>query len=256
MGINLIFMARPERNNVDYFPFLCKEGKAMFYIEHKYGNDGYASWVKILRQLAVTNYHYLNLSNKTEFMYLSSKCNIPEQKLNEIINDLCELGEFNKNLWDKYKVIFNEKLVKSISDAYFKRNNKCITFEGLLLLLDDLGVSKRSYLQLNDTGNTQTKVNNTKVNNTKVNLDDRKLKFAESLNGFLEKYGRETLNDFYKYWTEPNRSETKLKFELQKTWDLSRRLERWANNDFNKINNGAGKKSTIGAVNDYIERNS
>ena len=43
-------MARPERNNVDYFPFLCKEGKAMFYIEQKYGNDGYATWIKLLRQ--------------------------------------------------------------------------------------------------------------------------------------------------------------------------------------------------------------
>ena len=33
-------MARPERNNVDYFPFLCKEGKAMYYIEKKYKNKG------------------------------------------------------------------------------------------------------------------------------------------------------------------------------------------------------------------------
>lgn len=53
-------MARPERNNVDYFPFICKEGKAMYYIEQKYNNDGYATWVKLLRQLAVTNYHFLN----------------------------------------------------------------------------------------------------------------------------------------------------------------------------------------------------
>ena len=26
-------MARPERNTVDYFPFMCDEGKKMFYIE-------------------------------------------------------------------------------------------------------------------------------------------------------------------------------------------------------------------------------
>lgn len=38
--LNTNKMARPQRNNVDYFPFFCKEGKSMFYIEQKYGNDG------------------------------------------------------------------------------------------------------------------------------------------------------------------------------------------------------------------------
>lgn len=137
-------MARPERNNVDYFPFLCKEGKAMYYIEHKYGNDGYASWVKILRQLAVTNYHYLNLTDKVEFMYLASKCKVSENTLTEMINDLCSLGEFHAELWHENMIIYSEKFVDSIKDAYLKRNNKCISLEGLFLLLSDLGIRKLS----------------------------------------------------------------------------------------------------------------
>ena len=55
-------MARPERNNVDYFPFSCEEGEKMFYIEQTYGNDGFAVFVKILRELARKDFHYLNLS--------------------------------------------------------------------------------------------------------------------------------------------------------------------------------------------------
>ena len=39
------------------------------------------------------------------------------------------------------------------------------------------------------------------------------------------------LKDFFGYWTEPNKSNTKLKFELQQTWSISRRLETWAKND-------------------------
>ena len=38
-------MARPERNSVDYFPFLCEEGNKMFYLEETYGNDGFATFV-------------------------------------------------------------------------------------------------------------------------------------------------------------------------------------------------------------------
>ena len=64
------------------------------------------------------------------------------------------------------------------------------------------------------------------------NIDSRKLKFASTLEPFLGKYGRDLLNDFYKYWTEPNKSNTKFKAELEKTWSLERRLETWNKNEF------------------------
>ena len=39
---------------------------------------------------------------------------------------------------------------------------------------------------------------------------------------------------FIDYWTEPNKSGTKMRFELERTWHLSRRLSRWVNSSFNK----------------------
>lgn len=63
------------------------------------------------------------------------------------------------------------------------------------------------------------------------NIDDRKLKFALTLEPFLEKYGRPLLKEFYEYWTEPNKSGTKFKQEMEKTWSLERRLTTWDNND-------------------------
>ena len=72
------------------------------------------------------------------------------------------------------------------------------------------------------------------------NIEERKLKFASTLKPFLEIYGKDLINEFYKYWTEPNKSNTKFKQELEKTWSLERRLETWAKNDtnFNKNKNG------------------
>ncbi len=74
----------------------------------------------------------------------------------------------------------------------------------------------------------------------KNNIDERKLKFASTLKPFLEIYGKDLINEFYKYWTEPNKSNTKFKQELEKTWSLERRLETWVKNDtnFNKQKNG------------------
>jgi len=36
--------------------------------------------------------------------------------------------------------------------------------------------------------------------------------------------------EFCDYWTEENHSKTKMKFEMERTWDLNKRLKRWENN--------------------------
>jgi hypothetical protein len=109
------------------------------------------------------------LSDKAEVMHLSSKCHISEILLTEIINDLCELGEFNKELWGDYKILWNQKFIDSIADAYLKRNNKCITLEGLLTLLGSLGILKQSKSTTKAPDNTQSIVDNTIVKKTKRN---------------------------------------------------------------------------------------
>ena len=62
-------------------------------------------------------------------------------------------------------------------------------------------------------------------------LDCRKQKFAQTLNPFLERFGKDLLNAFYLYWTEPNKSKSKLRWELEKTWDLNLRLNTWASRE-------------------------
>lgn len=87
-------------------------------------------------------------------------------------------------------------------------------------------------LQMNYDSNTikESKGKEIKVKEIE-NIDTRKLKFASTLEIYLESYGRDLLNDFYKYWTEPNKSNTKFKQELEKTWSLERRLETWKQNE-------------------------
>lgn len=58
--------------------------------------------------------------------------------------------------------------------------------------------------------------------------------FYQSLTPFVKEFGRDTLREFYEYWSEPNKSKTKIKFQLEKTWDTRLRLLRWVSNDFGK----------------------
>lgn len=93
------------------------------------------------------------------------------------------------------------------------------------------------FVQQTSTNSTVSVSVNDSVNvnvinkDSKANLEIRTLAFKNSLIPFKQKYSIDMLKDFFGYWTEPNKSNTKLKFELQQTWSISRRLETWAKND-------------------------
>ncbi len=241
-------MARPPKNNVDYFPFICEEGNKMFYLEETYGNDGFATFVKLLRELGKTDFHYLNLSKSKTLMYLSAKCKVTKEVLLAIINDLVDLEKFDKTLWEEDKVIWCQDFINGIQDAYKKRNNECITYEGLISLLEGLGVRKQSKSSTKVVKKPQSKGEDNKQEKNKEDLDARKLKFSTTLEPFLGTYGNTLLNEFYSYWTEPNKSKTKFRQELERTWSLERRLKTWAKNDRNFSKNG-NNESTEQKVN-------
>lgn len=67
--------------------------------------------------------------------------------------------------------------------------------------------------------------------------------FYDSLLPYLEKYGKEMLRDFYNYWSEWNRSQTKMKWELKDTWEVSKRLVTWAGKEDKFESKGAGIKA-------------
>ena len=46
-------------------------------------------------------------------------------------------------------------------------------------------------------------------------------------------YSETMVSDFVSYWCEPNRSKTKLRYELQPTFCIERRLKTWYNNQAN-----------------------
>lgn len=80
---------------------------------------------------------------------------------------------------------------------------------------------------------------NKKEDKFKELFKNREEKFIKQVNDYSGEYDDDILEDFIGYWTEPNRSNTKMKFELEKTWSISRRLSKWKKNSF-----GKNKKST------------
>ena len=71
--------------------------------------------------------------------------------------------------------------------------------------------------------------NNNKQIKNKKDIITREQEFTEKV--FMSNLSSEVCQDFVDYWTERNKSGTKMKFEMQKTFDIKRRLSRWVKNE-------------------------
>ena len=70
-------------------------------------------------------------------------------------------------------------------------------------------------------------------------LEVRKHVFGKKLIPYMEQYGKALIREFFDYWTEHNENGKKMRFEKEKTFEISRRLARWSKN------NSSNSKSSI-----------
>lgn len=70
--------------------------------------------------------------------------------------------------------------------------------------------------------------------------EKRKEKFYQELVPYVATYGKDMIRKFYDYWSETNKSKTRMRCETEKTWDLNLRLQNWArrNKDFGAKQSG------------------
>ncbi len=83
------------------------------------------------------------------------------------------------------------------------------------------------------------------------NCGKREKEFYDQLVPWVSVYGPDMVRKFFDYWRERNKSRTKMRFELQQTWDLAGRLRTWEQkqNDYGK----RGKTSCSSSKQDDAE---
>jgi hypothetical protein len=98
--------------------------------------------------------------------------------------------------------------------------------------------SNAAAIQPHSNGNA-SKVNNSKAKETKPkqskSISERSTTFKQHIDK-IQDIDSEDKENFYLYWSEPNKSETKMRWELEKTWNLTLRLKRWARHNFSSNN--------------------
>ena len=104
-----------------------------------------------------------------------------------------------------------------------------LTHQGSVITICDLDCYRAKKKRTNTPTNTPA--------NTPKTIEERKKEFTEKLKPYLEKYGKDTLNNFYQYWTQVNEGGTKMLWEMQKVFQIPNRLATWHSKEQQKQNN-------------------
>lgn len=115
-------MARPRKQTVDYFPHYCKDGRTIYILENRFGNDGYAFWFKLLEILGSVEGHYYDCAICANWAFLLAKTRVEEKRAEEIIDVLIELGKIDGQLWAEARVIWIDNFVKNLTEVYRTRH--------------------------------------------------------------------------------------------------------------------------------------
>lgn len=146
-----------------------------------------------------------------------------------------------KTVNDFFKLLKKDKMISQEIIGKGKQSTTLVTIENYNNYQQE---GKHKLLHEVNAEETQGKrklPTNKNENNVKKDIGERKLQFASSLEPFKDIYSRDMLKAFLRYWAEPNPKKTKMKFEMEKTWDLTGRLETWSENQ-RKFNDGSPKQ--------------
>ena len=242
-------MARPTKQGIDYFPLDCQfDDKIEMYVIEK-GAIGLSVLISVW-QMIYSNEGYYIQNNKDLHLLLKRRINVDANEVSDCINVCLERNIFDKSLHKKHHILTSKAIQKRYLEAGKKKKEIKIVDTFLLI-----GVSAYENLVSVGTNSIDSCGNATNVNvkeeedvkeKEDVNvLGAREQKFADQLRPFLNNpYDQELLENFYSYWTEPNKSKTQLRFEMEKTWDLKRRLSYWDKNNKNFRGINASNKRT------------
>ena len=202
-------MARPPKEGLDYFPLDVdiSADERVEFIEARYGLEGFAVIIKLLTAI-YRNGYYIKW-DEMQIYVTSRRVSYPVNHLTDVVNDLVNYDFFNKNLYEKYKILTSHGIQTRYLQACEKRKSILMVKEFCLLTDDDSfkesrfsyqkppflvkgvnnsqadmvkGVNNSQADMVKGVKSTQSKVKESKVNNVVVVKGDKE-NDGEEING-------------------------------------------------------------------------
>ena len=73
-------------------------------------------------------------------------------------------------------------------------------------------------------------------------LDEREQVFYDECQKLRDKYNPELVDDFYCHWSEEDKTDSKMLFEYEKTWNTAKRMRKWDSNPISRAKKAAEQR--------------
>lgn len=229
-------MARPTKQGIDYFPM-----DVNFFSDIKIrkilracGSQSASVLTCLLCNIYRTNGYYIVWDKDMSFV-IADEVGVTEGAVNEVVIKAIQVEFFSGELYEKYNILTSSGIQRRYLIATYQRKDRQLNNDYLVYHTNN---------SINCTENTQIKVDKKekKESTTKVvrkkeskpntipkeKIEKRKTDFYDSLRPYVGQYPKEMIREFYDYWSEMNKSCTLMRYEGEKTWELQKRLSRWA----------------------------
>lgn len=170
-------MARPIKEGLEYFPLDCDidQDDKIALIEAQHGIVGFGIVIKLLMKIYKNGYFY-EWTEKEQLLF-SKRVNVDINEVNVIINDLIKWDFFNKEIFEREKILTSKGIQKRYLAAVGRRQKVKILEKHLLLDTDTINAYKNLVIVdrnhssegVNVDISTQSKVKKSKVKKSKVN---------------------------------------------------------------------------------------
>lgn len=220
-----------------YIPISRQLFEHPFWIEEREFSRAEA-WIDLLRSVRFE-------ANSTKVIIGNKAITIQRGEYPASLRFLAKRWKWSKNKVDSFlNLLIDERMIeKRTAEGTTQTVIKICNYDTYNLITENEGQQKdtkgTAKGQCGDKSNKDNKEN--KENEEESSKDDskknapdvatREQEFYRSLVPYAGKYPKEMLRAFFDYWSELNRSGKKMRFEMQKTWEIPKRLATWANKE-------------------------
>ena len=174
-------MARPKKQGLEYFPLDVTMDDKVQLIEAKHGIIGFGILIKMYQKIYLEGYYYK--WEEEQQLLFSNRVSVNRNLVIDVINDCLKWGLFNKEMYEKYRILTSKGIQERYVQATYKRTR--IEMDTRYLLIDVSDRKNIVLIQVSDVKNsdtynidtsesTQSKVKESKVKESKVYIQQQK----------------------------------------------------------------------------------
>jgi len=210
-----------------YFPHFCnaRHDRKIRRLRKELGTEGYGIYFMLLE----------TLREQQDLMYplddldlLAEEFGVSEAKVRVAI---CNYGLFEI---DEEQKFFSPKMLVYLEPYFKMKEQRKVAGQKSADKRKAIEISTTVQQPFNDRLTKERKVNESKENGIKIK--EIKVSFSEMLSPHIFELSDE-YDNFYSYWTEKNKA-GKERYELEKFFDIERRIKTWMQNKTKFNNNG------------------